>query len=415
MSKKITAVAKLRFKEFNNNGDVCFENGDAIFRSINNKNHDSKLPVLAITQEYGAIPREQINYNISVTEKSLDGYKVVEIGDFIISLRSFQGGIEYSEYNGICSPAYIVLRKKKPVVDFYYKYYFKTFRFIRDLNKNLEGIRDGKMVSYSDFSAILLPNPLNKEQQKIADCLSSLDELIEAENKKLEALQKHKKGLMQKLFPADGSSVPEWRFPDFVDSNQWETITLDEFAKYRRGSFPQPYGLSKWYDDENGMPFIQVYDVGENLQLKQDTKSKISHLAMPQSVFVTEGTLIITIQGSIGKVAITQYDAYIDRTLLLFEKFYKEIDKRFIAYALQMLFDVEKRKAPGEIIKTITKEALSSFIIKIPHITEQEKIAKCLDEVTNLIVLQEEKLKTLKKHKTGLLQGLFPAIEEVYK
>jgi type I restriction enzyme S subunit len=126
----------------------------------------------------------------------------VEIGDFIISLRSFQGGIEYSLYHGICSPAYIILRKRVPIVEEYYKHYFKTSKFIQDLNKNLEGIRDGKMVSYSQFSAITLPKPDNKEQQKIVDCLSSIDNLITEQAKKIEALKLHKKGLMQGLFPS---------------------------------------------------------------------------------------------------------------------------------------------------------------------------------------------------------------------
>src|SRR5690606_34341905 len=86
--------------------------GSDVFESISNKNHNSDLPILAISQEHGAIPRNMIDYQISVTDKSIESYKVVEIGDFIISLRSFQGGIEFSKYQGICSPAYIILKNK---------------------------------------------------------------------------------------------------------------------------------------------------------------------------------------------------------------------------------------------------------------------------------------------------------------
>jgi len=227
-NEKTALVPRLRFPEYTINGAVSFEAGEVVFEPISNKNHNSDLPVLAITQEHGAIPRDQIDYNVSVTDKSLESYKVVEIGDFIISLRSFQGGIEYSLYHGICSPAYIILRKRVPIIEQYYKYYFKTGRFIQDLNKDLEGIRDGKMVSYSQFSAIMLPKPNNKEQQKIADCLSSLDALIAAEGKKLEALRTHKKGLMQKLFPAEGNTVPEWRFQEFRRSGEWEEKKFGE-------------------------------------------------------------------------------------------------------------------------------------------------------------------------------------------
>ena len=195
------SLPELRFKEFSDM-KIAFKNGDKIFNSISNKNHKCDLPVLAISQEHGAIPREKIDYRVFVSDKSLESYKVVEIGDFIISLRSFQGGIEYSIYRGICSPAYIILRKKIDIYDQYFKYYFKTQKFIRDLNKNLEGIRDGKMISYNQFSELLIPVPDRKEQQKIADCLCSIDELIDVQTTKIESLQNHRKGLLQQLFPS---------------------------------------------------------------------------------------------------------------------------------------------------------------------------------------------------------------------
>lgn len=332
MSKKdnVAAVPKYRFPEFALDASIDYVAGGFIFDPITNRNHHADLPILAITQEYGAIPRDEIDYKVSVTKKSLKAYKIVEKGDFIISLRSFQGGIEYSMYDGICSPAYIILRKKTNIIDQYYKYYFKSHRFIQDLNKDLEGIRDGKMISYGQFSSILLPKPDEEEQQKIVDCLSSIDDLISVEEKKLSLLNDYKKGWMQKLFPTEGRNVPEWRFPEFQDNKEWETAKLINIADYRRGSFPQPYGLAKWYDEFNGMPFIQVFDVDDNMRLKATTKNKISKLASKQSVFIGKGTLIVTLQGSIGRVAITQYDAYIDRTLLLFEKFYMDIDKVFL-------------------------------------------------------------------------------------
>lgn len=413
MNKKKEIVPKLRFPEFQENG-IDFVHGNKLFKSITNKNHNSDLPILAITQDQGAVPRDQIEYNVTVTDKSLSNYKVVEVGDFIISLRSFQGGIEYSRFKGICSPAYIILRKREEnISELYYKYFFKTWKYIQSLNRNLEGIRDGKMISYSQFSSVKVPYPRSfKEQQKIADCLSSIDELIDAESRKLKALEKYKKGLMQKLFPAEGKTVPEWRFPEFQDCEEWETVKLEKLALYRRGSFPQPYGLPEWYDEKSGMPFIQVFDVDDNMKLKSNTKNKISELAAQQSVFIPKGTLIITIQGSIGRVAITQYDAYIDRTLLLFEKFFRKIDKTFLAYNLQLLFDIEKQKAPGGIIKTITKQALSEFLTSIPRIEEQEKIAGCLSEVDTMITEQSNKVEQLKAHKKGLMQGLFPSLEE---
>lgn len=201
-------VPKLRFPEFQNSKEWSYVAGDQVFKNISNKNHKSDLPILAISQEYGAVPREVIDYTVIVSDKSIASYKVVEIGDFIISLRSFQGGIEYSNYKGLCSPAYIILQKRKSdIVDGFFRYYFKSEVYIQALNKNIEGIRDGKMISYKQFSEILLPMPQPNEQQRIADCLTSLDELIDAHSKKLDALKDHKKGLMQQLFPG-GSIMP---------------------------------------------------------------------------------------------------------------------------------------------------------------------------------------------------------------
>lgn len=210
----------------------------------------------------------------------------------------------------------------------------------------------------------------------------------------------------------ENKMVPKLRFPEFLNEANWVEDTLINIAGFRRGSFPQPYGLPKWYDDINGMPFIQVYDVGEDFRLKPKTKNKISKLGAEQSVFIPKGTVIITIQGSIGRVAITQYDAYIDRTLLLFEEFYIELDKTFFAYLLFLLFEIEKLKAPGGIIKTITKEVLSQFVVKLPSPKEQQKIAACLSSLDEVITAESQKLEVLKEYKKGLLQNLLPQAGE---
>ncbi len=193
---------ELRFKDEQGNEypDWEFLRGDEIFKSISNRDHNSDLPILAISQEYGAIPREFIDLEIIVSENSISTYKVVEKGDFIISLRSFQGGIEYSNYKGICSPAYIILRSIIKINDYYFKSYFKTFKYIQELNKKLEGIRDGKMISYKYFSEIKLPVPSLPEQQKIASFLQSLDTKISLTQKQVALTKQYKKGLLQRMF-----------------------------------------------------------------------------------------------------------------------------------------------------------------------------------------------------------------------
>jgi len=193
-------VPEIRFKGFENVKEWKLVNGNKLFEPITNKNHNSDLPILAITQNKGAIPRNLIDYNVSVSDKSVESYKVVEIGDFIISLRSFQGGIEYSRYKGLCSPAYIILRKKTDLDDNFYRQYFKLSTYIIDLNRNLEGIRDGKMISYEQFSKILIPFPSFQEQIKIGTYFKNFDELIDNQEIQTTKLQNIKKALLAKMF-----------------------------------------------------------------------------------------------------------------------------------------------------------------------------------------------------------------------
>ena len=280
-----------------------------------------------------------------------------------------------------------------------------VFDLIKVYRKELYKRANGstfKEVSKKEIEKIEVLIPSFPEQQKIASFLSDVDKVITKLTKKKELLEQYKKGIMQKIFNQ------ELRFKDENGSKypNWEEKQLRDVANYRRGSFPQPYGLPKWYDKANGIPFVQVYDV-DNMLLKPTTKHRISVLGAKQSVFVEKGTLIITIQGSIGRIAKTQYDAYIDRTLLIFQSYKKPLNIDYFKYVLFLLFEIEKRKAPGGIIKTITKEVLSSFNVMIPSMDEQTKIANFLSDIDLKIEALNNKIEDSKKLKKGLLQKMF--------
>lgn len=193
---------EIRFKDDSGSDfpDWQWKQGNEVFDAISNKSHNSDLPILAITQEHGAIPRDFINYQVQVTDGSVASYKVVEEGDYIISLRSFQGGIEYSRYKGICSPAYIILRPSISIDDDFYRYYLKTGKFIQEMKRRLEGIRDGKILSYKYFSEIKLPYPCIEEQRKISQFINTLDKKISLVKEQIELTQTFKKGLLQQMF-----------------------------------------------------------------------------------------------------------------------------------------------------------------------------------------------------------------------
>jgi len=199
---------------------------------------------------------------------------------------------------------------------------------------------------------------------------------------------------------------PKIRFKSF--EKRWESYRLSEYSNYRRGSFPQPYGNKEWYGGDNAMPFVQVVDVLENLRLVADTKQKISTLAQPMSVFVPSDSVIVTLQGSIGRVAITQYDAYVDRTILIFEDYISQTNKEFWAYTIRNKFEIESQKAPGGTIKTITKEALSDFKVSIPEYTEQSAIGSLFRILDDLLASYKDNLANYQSLKATMLSKMFP-------
>lgn len=156
-------------------------------------------PLLSVTQDKGVVPRDMLETRVTMPNGDLSSFKLVNVGDFVISLRSFEGGLEYSEYRGIVSPAYTVLKKKTDINDVFYKVYFKSNDFIQRLAVAVIGIRDGKQISYLDFCYIKIPYPSLQEQNAIANVFVSCNNEISLAKEKLNSFQQQKKGLMQVL------------------------------------------------------------------------------------------------------------------------------------------------------------------------------------------------------------------------
>ncbi|NUT62869.1 restriction endonuclease subunit S [Herbaspirillum sp. C9C3] len=161
------------------------------------RNQNAEL--LSVTQEQGVIPRRLLDRKVVMPEGATDSYKLVEPGDFVISLRSFEGGLEYSKFRGLVSPAYTVLRAKLPICDDFYRHYFKSRDFISRLSVAVIGIRDGKQISYDDFAFLKIPSPPIEVQRKVADVLNDAEHEIELLANHLEALKAEKRALMADL------------------------------------------------------------------------------------------------------------------------------------------------------------------------------------------------------------------------
>jgi len=152
---------ELRFKD--QNGEYFPEweekKAEEVFINHTNKKHNGDLPLLAVTQDKAVVDRSQIRIDIKSFDKSILSYKIIDVGDFVINLRSFQGGIEYSNVHGNCSPAYTVLKPITAINGDFYRYYLKKESFIEDLSRTVIGIRNGKQISFSAFATLNLPYP----------------------------------------------------------------------------------------------------------------------------------------------------------------------------------------------------------------------------------------------------------------
>ena len=171
-----------------------------MFKKVIEKNR-LDLPPLTIVQGYGTIRRDESERRIAYDEKGLKNYKAVQKDDFIVHLRSFEGGLEIANQDGIVSPAYHVYRGNGEVHPSFYYPYFRSSSFIKGkLAICVTGVRDGKNIEMGSFDELLIPHPCLAEQQKIADCLLSLDEVIEKQKAILAAGEELKKGLLQQMF-----------------------------------------------------------------------------------------------------------------------------------------------------------------------------------------------------------------------
>ena len=282
--------------------------------------------------------------------------------------------------------------------------------FVFDIFQNIDWKKKDEStgvpsLSKTAINEIDISAPCLEEQQVIGSYFSKIDHLIALHQCKCDETKELKKFMLQKMFPKNGEKNPEIRFEGFTDD--WEQRKLSDCAEFRRGSFPQPYGNKDWYDGKGAMPFVQVADVSSDMKLVNDTKQKISKLAQPMSVFAEKGSVLVTLQGSIGRVAITQYGAFVDRTVLIFDKYKDDIDKKFWAYIIKEKFEYEAKKAPGGTIKTITKEVLANFDLMLPCYAEQSILADYLIKLDHLITLHQRKCEKLKELKKFMLQNMF--------
>ncbi|WP_159518473.1 restriction endonuclease subunit S [Sunxiuqinia indica] len=356
-----------------------------------------------------------------------DDYKIYaskEKADELLSCNIYAGDIIISKMGDPVGRACIIPDSLKRcimasdgirlVVDekLYSKYFIYSLINSNSIRESIEKKSTGstrKRIGLDELRNINLYIPKSlKEQQKIASCLSSLDELIQVHTKKLEILKDHKKGLMQNLFLQEGEKVPKYRFPEFENKGNWVNDVLGNRGEFMGGGTPSKSNPAFWDGD---FPWISSSDISEDSIHQIGITRFITNDAIKNSAtkVIPENSLLIVSRVGVGKIAITTKEISTSQD---FTNFIPEKDNvEFLGYYLKCKKDILLGFSQGMAIKGFTKDDIASLKLSFPtDIREQQKIASTLSALDNLILAQTEKIEQLKEHKIGLMQSLFPTI-----
>ena len=399
--KKKSVVPCLRFPEFRDAGEWEVKQLGKLFQERNERD-GSGLELLSVTRSDGVVKTSELD-RINNANADLSNYKKVYPNDIVYnSMRMWQGASGVSKYFGVVSPAYTVITLIENQDSAYWAYYFRCKESIEKFSRFSQGVTsDTWNLKYPAFSIITFPVPkLIEEQQKIADCLSSLDEVIDLEAQKLEALKAHKKGLMQQLFPREGETAPHLRFPEFHDAEEWEVKRLGEVCSTFTGGTPSS-SRKEYYG--GSIPFIRSAEIDQDRTELFLTEEGLKNSS---AKLVIKGDILIALYGAnSGNGALSKIDGAINQAILCLRS---KFNHTFILdyWRLRKNEIVMQYLQGGQ--GNLSAEIVKSIAFAFPSLPEQQKIADCLSSLDEVINLQTQKLDALKAHKKGLMQQLFP-------
>ena len=359
------------------------------------------------------LENEHVPYvNLDVAPDGFDDDAFCEEGDIVLAdasedLDDVGKAIEVVSLNGerVVAGTHTILATRRgsvPVVGFGGQL-FQSTAVRTGIKREAQGAKVYG-ISANRISAIPVPvPPTEAEQQKIADCLGSLDDLIAAEGRKLEALRQHKQGLMQQLFPRPGETVPQLRFPEFADAPHWQTSAFGERCESFSGSTPDTSNRAHY---GGTIPFIRSAEIG-----RDETEIFLTEegLANSAAKMVKRGDLLVALYGAnSGDTALARIDGAINQAIMCLRShdsapyLYHYLTARknwIIATYLQG----GQGNLSGQIVLSVP--------LSVPHRDEQEKVADCLSTLDARIEEQAQRIDALRRHRQGLLQQLFPSPE----
>ena len=362
----------MRFR-FNNDKWAEYPNS-VLFSISSKKNHDGKESlVLSASQEKGMIPRNQNGIDIKYSKESVFTYKIIENGDYVIHLRSFQGGFAFSQFNGICSPAYTVLKPNKEILsNGFLENYFTSKKFIDSLRTVTFGIRDGKSISVDQWMTQSLFIPSKNEQEKIIAFIQKINNRIEVQNKIISKYETLIKGISYYIIKKFNGKA--YKLGTLAEIYQPQTITKTDLPD--NGKYPV-YGA-------NGI--IGYYD-------------RFNH---------KESQIMITCRGSTcGTVNLSTPFSWItgNSMVINIDEHKSIVDKKYLYYYLKTQSFNDLISGSGQ--PQIVRKPLARLNVFLPEISQQIKLRKIIDTFEKTLKNEKEMLSALQKQKAFLLQTMF--------
>lgn len=408
--------------------DWTLQRGKTIFAQRLTKGNQSEI-LLAATQKYGMLLQSEVEGVVQVKEDAdLQQFRTVHKKDFVISLRSFQGGFEYSQYEGVCSPAYQVFYNTNPICHNYYRLLFKSDGFIQKMNSMTVGIREGKNIQYSDFANSLIPVPPINQQQRIADYLdrkcSKIDAIIARQQEVIEKLKAYKLAVITE-------AVTKGLNPDvpMKDSGvEWIGEIPEHWEIRRIGSFARVTSSKRIFEEsyvDEGVPFYrskEITDLSKGLHVQTE-------IFIPEEVFeqVNEaspapkcGDILLTSIGTIGNTWISDGRKfyYKDGNITQIEA-NDSFDSAYVEYCFSSNVVLEQytRLAMGSTLLALTIIKIKKILVAFPPLDEQRKIVQYLklkcSSIDAAIKNKENLITKLVDYKKSLIYEVVTGKKEV--
>ncbi|WP_338438754.1 restriction endonuclease subunit S [Synechococcus elongatus] len=426
LMKTARYIPQLRFPEFQDMGDWQEVQLQKIAVITNEKAGNNKFKLMSITSGVGLVSQlekfgRQIagaaHKNYFVIHKNYFAYNKSATKDFPEGFIALYSGEEPAAVPNSIFVCFKVCEEK--VIPQYLQYLFLRNLHGKWLRKYLTigaRVHGSLNVDNKDLLALPIPLPSDKlsliEQKKIADCLASIDDRITIEIQKLEVLKNHKKGLIHKLFPANGQTLPLTRFPEFQNSDEWKVTSLGEVSKITSGGTPNRSKKKYW---NGNIPWITTSLINFNIIYKADEFISEDGLKGSSAKLFPADTILIAMYGqgkTRGKVAILGTQATTNQAcaaIILDET----LDTKFLFHNLAGRYDEIRKLSNSGGQENLSTGLIKQILISYPaDKSEQQKISKCFTSLDKLINLQTKKIDTLKLHRNGLMQQLFPAVSE---